>query len=211
MRFRRTVALAMLTITLVVPLVTSSTPVHAAAIVCIDPGHGGSETGSSGGGILEKDLNLNVARKLGDVLVSRDYAVEFTRTDDSNPSRTARAQFCNSKQATVLISVHHNGSSDPAVDYTTALYQKRIDKALAAAVSQAVARDATGLMSRTGQFASAVLLKSDMPATISEGYFLTSTAEQAKLTDFDLLTGSCSYCQTEAEAIANGVKAYLGL
>jgi len=183
--------------------------------VCIDPGHGGSESGTSGGGILEKHLNLNVAFKLGGVLQGPGYGygIVYTRTDDSNPSRTARAQFCNAAGATVLISVHHNGSSDPAVDYTTALYQKRIDKALAAAVSQAVARDATGLMSRTGQFASAVLLKSDMPATISEGYFLTSTAEQAKLTDFDLLTGSCSYCQTEAEAeaIANGVKAYLGL
>jgi len=208
MRFRRTVALAMLTITLVVPLVTSSTPVHAAAIVCIDPGHGGSETGSSGGGILEKDLNLNVAFKLGDVLRGRGYGVVYTRTDDTNPSRTARAQYCNSVQATVLISVHHNGNSDASVDYTTALYQKRVDRAFAAAISKAIAPVTSGSTPRTGQFASAVLLKSDMPATISEGYFLTNPGEQVKLSDF---TGSCAYCQTEAVAIADGIKAYLGV
>ena len=178
--------------------------------MCIDPGHGGSESGTSGGGILEKHLNLNVAFKLGGVLQGPGYGygIVYTRTDDSNPSRTARAQFCNGMGATVLISVHHNGSSDPAVDYTTALYQKRIDKPLAAAISQAVAPATTGSAPRTGQFASAVLLKSDMPATISEGYFLTNPAEQAKLGDF--FTGSCTYCQTEAAAIAEGISAYLG-
>jgi len=208
MRFHRTLALAML----MVMLATSSTPVHAATLVCIDPGHGSSEIGSSGGGILEKDLNLNVALKLGGVLQGRGYSVVYTRTDDTtNPTRTARAQFCNTAGATVLISVHHNGSSDPAVDYTTALYQKRVDKALAASISTAVAPATTGSAPRTGQFASAVLLKSDMPATISEGYFLTSPTEQAKLGDFSSTNyGSCTYCQTEAVAIAKGIDAYLG-
>jgi len=187
--------------------------VQAGVLVCIDPGHGGSETGSSGGGILEKDLNLNVAFKLGAELERRaGYAVAYTRTDDTNPSRTARAQFCNSVQATVLISVHHNGSSDPTVDYTTALYQKRVDKALAAAISKAVAPATTSSSPRTGQFASAVLLKSDMPATISEGYFLTNPGEQTKLSDFSPADyGSCAYCQTEAVAIADGIGAYLGV
>ena len=181
---------------------------QTAVLVCIDPGHGGSETGSSGGGILEKDLNLNVAFNLGAELQSRGYAFVYTRTDDTNPSRTARAQFCNAAGATVLISVHHNGSSNTTTNYTTALYQKRVDKPLAAAVSQAVAPATTGSTPRTGQFASAVLLKSDMPATISEGYFLTNPGEQVKLSDF---TGSCTYCQTEAAAIANGISAYLGV
>lgn len=55
------------------------------------------------------------------------------------------------------------------------------------------------------QFASGVLIKSDMPATISEGFFLTNTHE------YNLLTASGSTRrQDEAQAIYNGIVAYLG-
>ncbi len=171
--------------------------------VCLDPGHGGTDIGTANGGILEKDLNLQVALRLGPVLEASGYIVFYTRTDDSNPSRTERAQYCNSVGASILVSVHHNGSSNAATDYTTALYQKRIDKPLATVISQAVAPATSGSQPRIGQFASGVLVKSDMPATISEGYFLTNTVELAKLNDT-----TRDYRQEEAQALATGVAAY---
>lgn len=171
--------------------------------VCIDPGHGGSDTGATNGGILEKDLNLDVSRRLGSILVDQGYTVAYTRSDDSNPSRTERARFCNSVGASILISVHHNGASNPATDYSTALYQKRIDRALARSVVDAVAARLGTTNRGIMQFASGVLIKSDMPATISEGYFLTSNAELARLND-----PSRDYRQEEAEALAAGIVAY---
>jgi len=171
--------------------------------VCLDPGHGGTDTGTANGGIVEKDLNLDVARRLGPLLEASGYAVFYTRTGDTNPSRTERAQYCNSVGASILVSVHHNGSSNAATDYTTALYQKQIDKPLATVISRAVAPATSGSPPRIGQFASGVLIKSDMPATISESYFLTNNAELAKLND-----PTRDYRQEEAQALARGIVAY---
>ncbi len=191
---------------LVMSLVLVAFPAHAAGeSVCIDPGHGGSDTGTSGGGILEKDLNLDVALELGSILSANGYGVFYTRTDDISLGNSARAKYCNSVGATILVSVHHNGASNPNTDYTTALYQKRIDRDLARAVTGSVSA-ALGIPNKgITQFASGVLVKSDMPATISEGYFLTNPDEQSRLKD-----SSRDYRYEEALAIYQGIVAYLG-
>ena len=189
---------------LVLSLVLVASPTHAAGeSVCIDPGHGGSDTGTSGGGILEKDLNLDVASELGAILSANGYGVFYTRTGDISLGNSARAKYCNSVGATILVSVHHNGASNPETDYTTALYQKRIDRDLARAVTGSVSV-ALGIPNKgITQFASGVLIKSDMPATISEGYFLTSATEQSRLND-----PNRDYRQEEAQAIYQGIVTY---
>lgn len=171
--------------------------------VCIDPGHGGSDGGASNGGIREADLNLQVADKLGAVLTNNGYTVWHTRTTDVALSNADRYNFCNSKNAAILVSVHHNGSTNPDVDYSLALYSKRADVALARAVVDAVTPATTGQNNGISRFQSGVLLKSNMPATISEGYFLTSSAELAKLNDT-----SRDYRQEEAQAIYQGIVNY---
>ncbi len=190
---------------LVMSLVLVAIPANAAGeLVCIDPGHGGSDTGTSGGGILEKDLNLDVALELGTILSANGYGVFYTRTDDISLGNSARAKYCNSVGASILVSVHHNGASNPDTDYSTALYQKRIDRDLARAVTGSVSA-ALGIPNKgITQFASGVLVKSDMPATISEGYFLTNPEEQSRLKD-----SSRDYRYEEALAIYQGIVAYL--
>ncbi len=191
---------------LVLSLVLVAFPANAAGeSVCIDPGHGGSDTGTSGGGILEKDLNLDVALELGTILSTNGYDVFYTRTDDISLGNSGRAKYCNSVGASILVSVHHNGASNPDTDYSTALYQKRIDRDLARAVTGSVSA-ALGIPNKgITQFASGVLVKSDMPATISEGYFLTNPEEQSRLKD-----SSRDYRYEEALAIYQGIVAYLG-
>ncbi len=199
----RRVARLVAAVAVAASLLGPAVAVHAARSVCVDPGHGGSDTGAANGGIREKDLNLDVALELGRILEADGYAVFSTRTTDVSLTNTQRAGSCNSTGAAILVSVHHNGSSDPAADYSTALYQKRVDRALARAVVDAVsARLGTtnrGIM----QFASGVLIKSDMPATISEGYFLTNNDQLAKLNDTER-----DYRKEEAEAIAQGITNY---
>lgn len=62
----------------------NSSPQEGEFTVIIDPGHGGADGGAIGiGGVLEKDLNLDVALKLRDMLLFEGYRTVMTRTDDS--------------------------------------------------------------------------------------------------------------------------------
>lgn len=176
-------------------------------IVCLDPGHGGTEIGTSNGGILEKNLNLEVANKLATIL-SPNYTVYVTRnqtdgTLDANLSNADRYNFCNNKKATILVSIHHNGSTDSSIDYSSALYMKKTDVDLANAVVNAVS---TGLNINNhgiSRFASGVILKANMPATISEGFFLTNTNEYSLLND-----ATTDRRLQEAQALATGIDNY---
>lgn len=148
--------------------------------VCIDPGHGGSDTGAVNQDIRESDINLTVANLLKDKLVAAGYdpdLIFLTRTADVSKSNADRYNHCNSQRAAVLISIHHNGSSDPNVDFTSALYAKKADVPLANLVAATVSGNLELSNHGISRFASGVLLKSKMPAVISEGFFLTSSQE----------------------------------
>ncbi len=186
--------------------------------VVIDPGHGGKDSGAQNTtypSLLEKDQNLDVAYKLRDLLQTSGATVYMTRTDDRYLTNTQRANKANSFKAAdpgdyVLVSIHMNGASNPSTDYTTTLYGKpRKDQALADTVfgslSAIPAANGTGTMTtRTPyQFASGVLLKSDMPATIAESVFITSDYEG------DLLTNGGGTRQDQiAEALKAGLDSY---
>jgi N-acetylmuramoyl-L-alanine amidase len=83
--------------------------------IVIDPGHGGFDTGTIGpNGLLEKDLVLDVSRRLGKMLEARLGAeVEYTRRDDTFIPLETRTAIANQDQADLFISVHANSSSDP--------------------------------------------------------------------------------------------------
>ncbi|HUK24265.1 MAG TPA: N-acetylmuramoyl-L-alanine amidase [Terriglobales bacterium] len=83
--------------------------------IVIDPGHGGHDTGTIGPhGLLEKDLVLDVSKRLGKLLETRLGAeVVYTRTDDTFIPLETRTAIANREQADLFISVHANSSSDP--------------------------------------------------------------------------------------------------
>lgn len=170
--------------------------------VCLDPGHGGSDIGAVNGDLLEKNVNLEVANKLSALLVAAGYTVFQTRTDDSTLSNADRYNYCNSQRAAILVSIHHNGSTDPNLDYTSSLYMKKSDIALAQIMVDTVASQ-LGLPNHgISRFASGVLLKADMPATISEGFFLTNTNEANLIKNLNRL-------DQEAQALFTAIEGYL--
>lgn len=83
--------------------------------IVIDPGHGGHDTGTIGpNGLYEKDLVLDVSRRLGKLLESRMGAqVVFTRRDDTFIPLETRTSIANQEEADLFISVHANSSHDP--------------------------------------------------------------------------------------------------
>jgi N-acetylmuramoyl-L-alanine amidase len=83
--------------------------------IVIDPGHGGHDTGTIGpNGLLEKDLVLDVSKRLGKLLESRLGAeVAFTRRDDTFIPLETRTSIANQEEADLFVSVHANSSHDP--------------------------------------------------------------------------------------------------
>ena len=84
--------------------------------IVIDPGHGGHDTGTIGpDGLEEKDLVLEVGRKLGKLLETRLGAeVVYTRKDDTFVPLETRTAIANQQRADLFVSIHANSSHDPA-------------------------------------------------------------------------------------------------
>jgi len=83
--------------------------------IVIDPGHGGHDAGTIGpNGLEEKDLVLDVGRRLGRLLETRLGAdVVYTRNDDTFVPLETRTAIANQEQADLFVSIHANSSRDP--------------------------------------------------------------------------------------------------
>jgi len=83
--------------------------------IVIDPGHGGHDTGTIGpNGLEEKDLVLEVGRRLGKLLETRLGAeVVYTRKNDTFIPLETRTAIANQQRADLFISIHANSSQDP--------------------------------------------------------------------------------------------------
>ena len=84
--------------------------------IVIDPGHGGHDTGTIGpNGLEEKDLVLEVGRRLGKLLETRLGAeVVYTRKNDTFIPLETRTAIANQQRADLFISIHANSSNDSA-------------------------------------------------------------------------------------------------
>lgn len=85
--------------------------------IVIDAGHGGHDTGTIGPtGLMEKDLCLDVALRLGKIIKQRlpGADVVFTRPDDSFIPLEERTAIANEAHADLFISIHANSSQDHA-------------------------------------------------------------------------------------------------
>ncbi len=129
---------ALLVAVLCAALASPGSAVAAAPLrITLDPGHGGSEVGASyrfadGVVLQEKALTLRVALHLRDLLTSAGYAVTLTRTTDAMVNAgnrdvngdgrvsladdlQARVDGANQAGSDLLVAIHFNGSSDPAM------------------------------------------------------------------------------------------------
>ena len=83
--------------------------------IVIDAGHGGHDTGTIGPtGLMEKDLCLDVALRLGKIIQQRLPSAEvvFTRDDDTFIPLERRTEIANEAKADLFVSVHANSSQD---------------------------------------------------------------------------------------------------
>jgi N-acetylmuramoyl-L-alanine amidase len=92
--------------------------------VVLDPGHGGHDDGTVGpNGLLEKDLVLDVALRLGKLIESRmGSEVVFTRSDDTFVPLERRTAIANEKKADLFLSIHANSSPYPRIGGVESYY-----------------------------------------------------------------------------------------
>jgi N-acetylmuramoyl-L-alanine amidase len=112
-------------------------------LVCLDPGHGtpsaigrqaeqigpGSRVlkiKDGGGASGEAAVNLAIAKKTRTLLLRRGYRVAMTRTGSlfryGNGGNIARAQFCNRRRAALMLRIHADGATDPALHGIATFY-----------------------------------------------------------------------------------------
>ena len=97
-------------------------------MVVLDPGHGGDEQGAVGtGGLTEKALNLEVARKAEMILDSQGIETMLTRSDDYRATLDFRVALAKAAGPRVMVSIHHNADPDGPRDRpgTETYYQFR--------------------------------------------------------------------------------------
>ncbi len=166
-------------------------PVEAEAqhkIVVIDPGHGGSDTGSrgfeNGAAVLnEKDVNLDVALRVRKMLEAAGARIYMIRTDDVTIPLYDRQDTANLLGASLYAAIHNNsytngtpsgtevhyhGKSDPPLDGISAMeLAENLQRTLASNL---------GLPNRGTKVSPelAVLRRTVMPAVIIEGAFISN-------------------------------------
>lgn len=193
------------------------------SLVVLDPGHGGQDSGAMCGNILEKDLTLDVARRVDRLLQAQGLATLMTRVGDGYVSLADRAALTNRSRDCILVSIHFNEGNKPissGVETYYAAHQtttgttmaswlpflqrvstnapKPESQALAGLIQDSlVARTrAINRGAKAEQFF--VLANVRYPAVLVEGGFLTNKEDIAKI-------GSEEYREQLAAAISEGV------
>jgi N-acetylmuramoyl-L-alanine amidase len=154
-------------------------------IILIDPGHGGSDPGSTEcPGLEEADANLDIAILLLALIEADGGIGVLLRDGDYDMTNADRYNLANELGGDVLVSIHLNGWYDHALNYTQGLYAKYPkDYLFTQVIHQRLAAELGISDGGVRQFASGVVLKADMPATLQEVVFISSTEECARLTD----------------------------
>ncbi len=191
-------------------------------IIVIDPGHGGIDGGAFEGGMLEKDINLDIAKRVKALLEDKDYQAILTRqTDrsldnliDGGGSRhlrdlKARAQIINNSNAQLFLSIHGNCHiKNLSADGSFVLYSEKTarSKTLAYCVQRTLndiringeKRTVHDPMNTSNFY---LLNYAQIPGIIIETAFISNQKERE-------LLSQDSFKEDIAKAISSGVESY---
>lgn len=82
----------------------------ATRTVVLDPGHGGKDPGTVHNGVIEREVTLDISKRVGNILAGKGIQVQYSRTDNTWVSLSTRAYMTNQARADVLLSIHVNAS-----------------------------------------------------------------------------------------------------
>lgn len=170
--------------------------------VVLDAGHGGGDYGAIREGINEKDINLDMAKRVQAILASKGVIVEMSRDRDEFVELPARTAFCDAKDPNIFVSVHVNSSVKPDISGIETHYYHQESLELAQTVHASLI---SGVKAKDrGIFKSKfyVINHTQVPAILVEIGFLSNAQERIELV-------SEARKQQTAKAIAEGILKYL--
>ncbi|MED5052708.1 N-acetylmuramoyl-L-alanine amidase [Anoxybacillus rupiensis] len=152
--------------------------------IVIDPGHGGTDSGAVGNGLQEKNLTLNIVKKIGNLLAEYEgVSIIYTRTDDRFVELSERATIANRAKADFFLSVHINAGG--GTGFESYIYNGKVSSAAIAyqnVIHQEIMKSIGNVNDRGKKRANyAVLRETNMPAILTENLFIDSAGDAAKL------------------------------
>ena len=170
-------------------------------LILIDAGHGGNDPGKVGvDGTLEKDLNLELAKKLKTLLEQQDMEVMLIREEDrglydedaSNnkvQDMKRRCALINEEQPACVISIHQNSYHEESIHgaqvfyYSTSKESERLANTLQSELVRVAEPENTRPAKANDTYY--LLKKTNVPVVIVECGFLSNWEDCAKLQDED--------------------------
>lgn len=151
--------------------------------VVIDAGHGGSDPGNLGSGYKEKDITLNVAKKMEKYYSKVPIKAKMTRTTDTYVSLNARADYAAKVKGDIFVSIHTNAFNGSATGTETFYYSRSASVNPNVSQSKALAKyvqnrqlEAWGLKDRGTKVGNlAVLRQNTVPAVLAELGFMDNS------------------------------------
>jgi len=183
------------------------------SIVILDPGHGGKEPGTSGQTVIERQINLPIALKVGVMLSQKGIQVDYTRRDDSYVSLEERPAMANLLNAALYISIHNNGFGDHTVNGTETffyappespqLFRQKAERERLANLIQQRLINSLGLPDRGAKQENLLVLRNcEVPCALTEIAFLSNP-------DGEKLLQQESFQKQAASAIAEAIAEFM--
>ena len=176
-------------------------------VIVVDPGHGGEDPGKVGtNDVLEKDLNLQIAKKVKKLLEEAGIKIVMTRTNDKVPDAkkedlNQRIKLINETKPKLALCIHQNSYPDAKIKGAQVFYHTTTPEAedVASIVQEELRTvDPTNTRQIKENDTYFMLKNSQVPTIIVECGFLTNSEEAAKLTQEE-------YQDQIAQAICEGV------
>jgi len=170
----------------------------------LDPGHGGNDSGATGNGLLEKDLNLDIALRIRDLLNNNYQNVEVNMSRATDVARTLgqRTNEANAWGADYFLSIHCNAFNGSARGYEDFIHSSLSGNSQTAIYQNIMHEEITRVnqLSNRGkkQQNFHVLRETTMPALLTENGFIDNASDAA-------LMGDPSWRQRVAQGHVNGL------
>lgn len=206
--------------------------------ICLDPGHGGSDSGANAFGAKESDLTLKIAQYCKEELSKYDVNVVMTRTTDTRLSEEAamdlknRVEVAKKAGASYFISIHINSAANSAAKGAEVYYPNTSGNKNLSSNGQALAKAIQSQLAALGLYDRGIKIRNYTDGTTSSNpnssdqdyYGVIRYAKQANITglivehcfisnkeEFDKYLGSDAKLQQLGIADAKGIVSALGL
>jgi len=181
-------------------------------LIVLDAGHGGSDPGAIGGalGLKEKNVTLDVVKRIARLLTSYGARVILTRSADEYVTLDDRVRIANSAGADLFVSIHMNANNSNLLKGTSTYYvrscndSKRLGKSrqLAGCIQNALLTTLQLQDKNVRQADFVVIRDTTMPAVLAEVAYISNPEEEKLMTTEQFL-------ENAAMGIVKGISSYL--